>query len=218
MKKFRFSLLLLAALLLFAACKELPALKPTQEGYRFSDGTLYCEAPMNYLAATRSKNAVARLVDATGERALYDAKDGLLCDENGELFAPKDFEFPLLLTFSANRVSICKEENLRVELAFSTDEELLKHLAGVFYFSDLHLTRDDLPQGFAATRYLLLFSSESYSNLFYRMEYLVFEKGEDPYAEWSYDADWVAFLYDREQDFYVFAHSALYDLVSGDLS
>ena len=218
MKKVRFCLLLLAALLLFATCKELPTLKPTQEGYRSSDGKLYCEAPMNYLAATRSKTPVARLVDATGERALYDAKDGFLCDEDGELFAPKDFTFPLLLTFSANRVSICKEEAMRVELASSTDEELLKHLSGVFYFSDVHLSRDDLPQGFTSSRYLLLFSSETYPNLFYRMEYLVFEKGDDSDVEWIFDMDRVTLLYDRELDYYVFAHSALYDLVSGDLS
>ena len=218
MKKVRFCLLLLAALLLFAACKELPTLKPTQEGYRSSDGKFYYEAPMDYLAAKRSKTAVARLADATGERKLYDAGDGLLCDEDGELFAPKDFTLPLLLTFSANRVSICKEEAMRVELASSTDEELLKHLSGIFYFSDVHLFRDDLPQGFTSSRYLLLFSSETYPNLFYRMEYLVFEKGDDPYGEWNYDADRLTLLYDRESDFYVFAHSALYDLVSGDLS
>lgn len=219
MKKSSFLLLLLAFVLLFSSCGQLPKLSPAEGGYRHSKShELYVEGPLNYLSATRSKEAVANLVNATGQSPLYDSGNGFFCDESGALFVPEGTTFPSLYNFSPTRLSICKEETIRVELASSSDADLLQSLA-LDYLSSSHVVRkESLPEGFPESRYLLLFSSESYPNLLYRLEYFVFEKGEDPYGEWPYLADWIGFLYNRETNGYRSASALLYDLLTGGIS
>lgn len=218
MKKVRLALLLLAALLLFAACKELPTLKPNRPGYLHSDGSLYFDAPLSYLAAKRSKEAVATLVGRTGEQPLYDAGAGLLCTESGDLFAVDGTFFPALAAFAPNRVSICKEDVIRTELTASSDEELLAEIASAFETDALDPAEWEAPQGVATSRYLILLFSERYPDLCFRLEYYVFEKGDDPYELWAYGTERLCVLYDRAQECYAAAPNALYQLLSGVLS
>lgn len=219
MKKFRILLLLLAALLLFSACTILPTLKKTEEGYLHSKTkAVYKEAPINYLAARRSKDAVARLKDATGQHLLYSAGEDLLCYEDGTLYVPVGTTFPTLDRFSANRLNLCKEESIRVELTTSTNAELLEEVSDAFLDPDAVLARGDLPQGFASERYLVLLLSKEYANYCFQLEYYVFEKGEDPYSEWPFETDTYGFLYDRASDRCAPAPAILYDLLAGALS
>ena len=218
MKKVRFLLFLLAALLCLAACKSLPTLKPHAPGYLHSDGRLYFEAPASYLAAKRSKEATARLIDAVGERLLYSAGKGLLCDENGELYAIDGTFFPSLANFSPDRVSICKEEVVRTELAASTDGALTESIVAAFETDLLDPEDFGLLQEFSTTRYLLLLFSEDYPDFCFKLEYSVIEKGDDLYEAWPYNVERVGVLYDRNLDCCALAPASLYQLLTGGLS
>ena len=219
MKKYRIVLFFLAALLLFSSCTILPSLKKTEAGYVHSKTeVVYTEAPIDILAARRTTKAVARLKDATGKHPLYSAGEDLLCYEDGALFVPVGTTFPTLIEFSANRVNLCKEESVRVELATSTNEDLIRDISMAFFNMDIFLTKDHLPQGFTTSRYPLLLLSKVYPNYCFQLEYYVFEKGDDPYSEWPYETDAIGYLYDRENDCYAFAPTSLYDLLTGALS
>ncbi len=219
MKKFRFALLLLALLLCFAACKKLPTLTPSAQGYLHSDGGLYLEAPINYIAASRSKDAVATLTDATGKHPLYDAGKGLLCTEGGELYAEEGTLFPSLREFYPTKFVVCKEEVARTEILSSRDAEILQSI--VLSFKSLLLDPEewDLLQEFENARYfLLLFSEEDYPDLCFRLEYYLFDKNEDPYKNWTYGTDRVGFLYDRDKNLYTVAPTALDALFPEDFT
>lgn len=219
MKKVRILVLLLAALLLFSSCGSLPTLKKKAAGYVLSGSNeVYAEAPTCYLAARRSKEAVALLVDATGERPLYSAGEGLLCDESGELFAKNGTLFPALKAFAPSRLNLCKEEVIRTELATSMNETILQSIVSAFETDALDPAEWEMPQGFATSRYLVLLLSKDYSDFCFKLEYYVIEKGDDPYEMWDYDADHIGILYNRYEDLYAMAPSDLYTLLAGEVS
>ncbi|MBQ7173582.1 MAG: hypothetical protein IJR88_05660 [Clostridia bacterium] len=211
MKKVRFLIALLSLLLLFCACAKLPTLKPTGKGdYKRSDnGTHYREAPLSYLVTAHLKEAVATVKDKAGERSLYSVGNDFLCDDAGNLYLPDGVTLPASLeAFAPQSFSICKEEKLLAEVVSSRDALLID---SILHAADA----DEIPAGFSQSRYLLIFFAPDYPGLCYRLEYLVFQKGEDPYGEWDFSDETCGFLYDREQNNYKIAPNALYELLTG---
>ena len=216
MKKVRLLLILLATMLLFAACNQLPTLKKRADGYFYSKTKeLYVEAPVSFLAARRTKQQVALLVDKSGDRPLYSAGENLLCEENGALYVLKGTLFPSLDEFHPTRLNLCKEEVIRTEIATSVEDALLDGVVQAFEANTPDAESLELLQGFSYARYVVLLSSKDYSDYCYRLEYSLYEKGEDPYGDWPYETETIGLLYDRGQDRYAIAPEGLETLLAG---
>ena len=128
-KRFRFPLFLLALLALFASCSRTASFTIDQGGYRNKKtGVIYMHASDNYRAwiyfednlvgtySYRSQNVKLKRNFYLMEGADGTLMDGVLTDENCELYLAPDASLPALSDFSLASAKLCRSDAITVPI------------------------------------------------------------------------------------------------------
>ena len=176
-KRFRFPLFLLALLALFASCSRTASFTIDQGGYRNGKtGVIYMHASDNYRAATYFEDTLVGTYSYRDQSIAFyrvEGMDGVLTDENFELYLAPDASLPALSEFSLASASLCRSDAVTLPIReFDADHaDRLRNavLNGTPFSYGL------LDQSAFSERYDLLFL-ESELPLVYRLIYLEFSE------------------------------------------
>lgn len=123
-KRFRFLLFSLALLALFASCSRTVSFSIEQGGYRNGKtGVVYAHAPENYRATTYFKDTLVGTYNYRSQKITFyrvEGMDGVLTDENLELYLSSDASLPDFSDFSLASASLYAPDTITIPL-FSFD-------------------------------------------------------------------------------------------------
>lgn len=113
-KRFRFLLFSLALLALFASCSRTASFSIEQGGYRNGKtGVIYMHASDNYRATTYFEDTLVGTYSYRSQNITFycvEGMDGVLTDENFELYLSPDASLPTLSEFSLASAKLCMSD------------------------------------------------------------------------------------------------------------